>query len=641
MALRNHSASIEADDSELDSHGNGKVFRTGLATMLAGCRAHPVAAVIALVTGLTNGASMVFGAIAVGWSIDHLVLPSFAQGSIDTRAAGVAVLAVVGISGLRVATIVLRGVSTGYLQFSGEADTRRAVTRAYLRLGVAWHRRHSTGQLISNAGSDVEAAWHPMLFFPFAVGMVFMLLLALVRVARADPYLAAVALALVPVVLGANLLNQRLISPRAGRAQRLRAEVSRVAHETFEGDQVVRTLGIADAQRDRFAAEAVRLQSANTRMGHVSAGFDPVIELAPTATVLVVLLVGSHRYAGGDLTVGTLVEVCYLLLTSAIPLNVIGRFLGLVPMSVVGGWRVRSVLDSTEAPPHGALLRAGTGPVDVTLQGAGYVYPASRAGVPALAAANLRIRAGSTVAVVGATGSGKSTLLALVARLIDPSTGLVRHDGVDVRDFAEGQLPSWVAIAGQSTFLFDDTVRANVLIGRVGRVGRVGRIDLGSTQDENQDDELVWSALRIAAAEDFVRALPQGLDTPLGEGGGHLSGGQRQRLALARALARRPDLLVLDDATSALDPQVETAVIANLRGRLPGATRPTVLLTASRRSAIELADHVLYLERGVLAGDGSHAALLATRPGYRALVSAYDAVAEQPAPEWSVAEVTS
>jgi ABC-type multidrug transport system fused ATPase/permease subunit len=213
------------------------------------------------------------------------------------------------------------------------------------------------------------------------------------------------------------------------------------------------------------------------------------------------------------------------------------------------------------------------------------------------------IAPGRTVALVGPTGSGKSTLVTLLVRLVDPDTGTVLVDGADLRALPRGGVSEHAALVSQSTFLFDDTVRGNVTLGA------------------DIPDDGVWAALRLAQADRFVRALADGLDTRVGERGTTLSGGQRQRLALARALVRRPRLLVLDDATSSVDPAVEAAILRGLRSADLGST---VVVVAYRRATIALADEVVYLERGRVVARGSHADLVGSTPGYALLVNAYD-----------------
>ena len=217
------------------------------------------------------------------------------------------------------------------------------------------------------------------------------------------------------------------------------------------------------------------------------------------------------------------------------------------------------------------------------------------------------VEPGRTVAVVGATAAGKSTLTTLLTRLIDPDRGRIVVDGIDLRDLTQAALAAAVAVVPQSAFLFDDTVRGNVTLG------------------SDLDDEEVWEALRIAQADGFVAALPHGLDTRLGERGTSLSGGQRQRISLARALVRHPRLLILDDATSAVDPEVEARILGALRA---GARDSTLVVVAYRKATIGLADEVVHLEDGRVAERGPHADLLVRSASYARLVNAYEQARE-------------
>jgi ATP-binding cassette subfamily B protein len=255
----------------------------------------------------------------------------------------------------------------------------------------------------------------------------------------------------------------------------------------------------------------------------------------------------------------------------------------------------------------GVLADAGAG-ARLDVSHLSYSYPGAP---PLLQDLTFSVPAGRTVAVVGATASGKSTLTALLLRLVDPEAGRVLVDGTDLRELAPGALAAHVALVPQQAFLFDDTVRGNVALGA----------------DVPDDD--VWAALRTAQADGFVAALPDGLDTRLGERGTSLSGGQRQRLSLARALVRRPRLLVMDDATSAVDPEVEGRILAALRGSDPASGDATVLVVAYRKATIALADEVVYLRSGRVDDQGTHTELLARNPGYADLVNAYEQ--EQPA----------
>jgi ABC-type multidrug transport system fused ATPase/permease subunit len=390
------------------------------------------------------------------------------------------------------------------------------------------------------------------------------------------------------------------MSPRMTRAQQLRAEVSALAHESFDGALVVKTLGREEYETARFGAKATELRDALVAVGRVRGLFDPAMDALPQLGTLVVLIVGAIRLRAGDVTVQDVVSVAFLFTVLAFPIRAIGWVLGELPRSVVGWDRIQGVLTATGSMAYGSEPAPdGTGPAALALRGVGFAYGE----VPVLREVTFDVPAGRTVAVVGPTGSGKSTLTTLVGRLVDPSHGDVRVDGVDVRDLRRGALADAVALVPQTTFVFDDTVRGNVTLG----------VDAG--------DEEVWEALRLAQADRFVRALPAGLDTMVGERGASLSGGQRQRLALARALVRKPRLLVMDDATSAVDPSVEQAILAGLRASSDGTS---VLVVAYRRATISLADEVVFLDRGRVVARGTHAELLTRVPGYVNLVTAYE-----------------
>jgi ABC-type multidrug transport system fused ATPase/permease subunit len=247
-----------------------------------------------------------------------------------------------------------------------------------------------------------------------------------------------------------------------------------------------------------------------------------------------------------------------------------------------------------------ATLPPGGPPATLTFAHVDFGYAD---GQPVLHDVSFEVPAGRTVALVGPTGAGKSTIASLAARLVDPAAGTVGIDGVDVSTLDQASLAGTVALVPQVPFVFDDTVRGNVTLDRAG-----------------VDDEAAWQALRTAQAEGFVSALPQGLATTVGERGTSLSGGQRQRLTLARALAGTPRLLVLDDATSAVDPRVEAAILSSLRG----GAGASILVVAYRRATIALADEVVYLEHGRVVARGTHADLLATVDGYANLVTAYE-----------------
>ena len=579
------------------------VVRRGLRHIGRAVSEQPKIFALAVLGSSLYGGMTVASAYVIGGITDRVLLPSFDDGATTASALTLASLAIMGVAVLKIVGIIGRRLFAGIMSYRLMADYRRRVTGQYLRLPLSWHARHPTGQLLSNANSDVESSWFFVSPLPFACGALVMVAITVVALVLTDPLLAIVGLVVFPLVFAVNAVYSQVMSPRMQRAQQLRAEVSEIAHESFDAALVVKTLGREDDEARRFAVKADELRDGLVAVGRVRGLFDPLMEALPNLGTLAVLLVGAERVAAGATDAGALVSIAYLFTLLALPIRAIGWVLADLPRAMAGFDRVTPVLEATGEIPYGPdAAPAGQHGAALGLRDVGFGYEG--AAKPTLQGVTFEVTAGRTLAVVGPTGSGKSTLAGLLVRLVDPHSGAVLLDGVDLRNLREGEVSSQVAFVAQSAFLFDDTVRDNVTLGG------------------DFTDEQVHEALRVAAADDFVARLPEGLDTHVGERGASLSGGQRQRLALARAVVRRPRLLVLDDATSAVDPSVEARILDALRT----ADRPvTVVVVAYRQATISLADEVVWIENGRLVARGSHAELLAQVPGYARLVRAYSA----------------
>lgn len=579
-----------------------EVVRSGAQLIGRFVREQPLAYCLAVAGAVAFTGAIVASAVVIGYVTDEVIVPVLAEDAPVEGRLRAAVLLILAVALWKAVGIVVRRTTAGFLQFRAQFRLRERILSHQLGLSLRWYGSRSVGDLLSVSDNDTQRATFMLAPLPFATGVVFLLLGASAVMFVTDVALGIVATSLLALVVGVDLAGGYHTFTRMEEEQRRRGEVARVAHESFDGALTVKSLGREGTETARFAAAAGELRDQTIEVGRLWTGFRAVTEALPAAGTIAILVLGVGRIAAGELTTGELIRVAYLLSLLAVPIRLIGYLLWDTANSVAGWTRIADVLDEDDVVVHGTVGAADpTAAAAVRTREVSFAYHED--GPTILTDLDLHLDPGRTVAVVGPTGSGKSTLALLLARLWDPVQGAIDLDGRDLRDLARGVVPTEVAYVAQHSFLFDDDVRGNLTLGA------------------DVDDEQLRAALRLAGAEGFVDALPDGLATRLGERGTSLSGGQQQRLALARALVRAPRLLVLDDATSAVDPTVEAGIIRGLqRAELPS----TIVVVAYRRSSIVLADEVIHVEGGRVVAHGQHEALLRDDPGYAALLQAYE-----------------
>ncbi len=531
-------------------------------------------------------ACTVASAAVVRLVIDDVITPRFEDGEVSVSTV-VSVLGALILLGLvRAAAVVVRRTWAGRTTWRVTERLSADVVDRLAEQPVPWHRRQSTGDLITRAGVDAEAATAVLGPLPFASGVVVLVALSSVWLLVTDIPLGIAAVLVFPVLIALNIGYQRRVDRFYNTAQDELGRLSAAVHESFDGVAVVKSFGAEHRETERLAVIADRLRTARLGAVRLRSVFEALLDGIPSVVNIGLLVAGAFRVRSGAMTVGELTSFIYLFTLLVFPLRLIGFTLSELPHSLAGWTRIRSLLDQPVDVDPAASLQYGADN-GVILTDLHFSHDGDR---EVLRGVNAQIDGGRTVAVVGATGAGKTTLLHLVAGLIAPDQGTVT-------------VPEGGAhIVFQEAFMLAGTVRDNVSLGA------------------EVAPDAIELALQVAEA-DFVHQLAEGLDTEIGERGVGLSGGQRQRLALARALVRRPSVLLLDDTTSALDPSTEARVIANLRAAL-GTT--TVIAVASRPSTIALADDVLYLVDGEVVAHGLHDELMNDVPAYRQLIEAFE-----------------
>jgi ATP-binding cassette subfamily B protein len=488
-----------------------------------------------------------------------------------------------------------------------EAAMRAALYKHVQRLPVSFHDRWATGQLLSRGTGDLQ-----LLRMFLAFGLTFLIvnsatILIGFGVLMAQGWRLGLLLA-VPVLplIWLCVLFENRFSVVARRAQDQMGDLTTVVEESILGIRIIKGFGRHRSQARAFRALSGRLRDTELEKARLLASIWLVILALPEVFLGAALVLGISEVADGDLTAGTLVAFMTTAMALRWPIESIGFLLALCNEAATATDRFFDVLDA-EAPPESgsaALPARGTGgaPDGLRFEGVVFRFPDSPPGTPpVLDGIDLHIRAGETLALVGGTGSGKTTLIGLVPRLHEVTAGRITLDGVDIATLSRQEVRRQVAVAFEEPTLFSATVRENVLMGSDG----AGHEDLER-------------ALRVSQAEEFVRALPAGAETEVGEQGLSLSGGQRQRLALARAVVGRPRFLVLDDPLSALDVHTEARVEAALREALADTT---ALVVAHRPSTVQLADRVAVLSGGRITAVGTHTDLLHSHAEYRHLMT--------------------
>ncbi|MFC5286982.1 ABC transporter ATP-binding protein [Actinokineospora guangxiensis] len=490
-----------------------------------------------------------------------------------------------------------------------EADLRADLYAHLHRLPIAFHDQWQSGQLLSRAVSDLSTIRRFIAFAGiFLVVNSLTMVIGLGVLFFLDPVIGAITLACSLPLIAISTVFESRYSVLSRRSQDQEGDLATTVEESALGIRVLKAFGRGPELARRFAAEARELRGTELAKVRVLALLWGSIIMLPELGIALQLLVGTFGIANGTMTIGTLVAGVTIATYLRWPVDSIGWLLAETNQTATAAeryWEVRDAEVTITDPAEPQRLPAD-GAGLLRFEDVRFAYPATggERGGEVLSGVDLEVRPGETVALVGPTGCGKTTLTALVARLADVTGGRVTVDGVDVRDLRLEELRAAVATAFEDAVLFSASVAENVRLG---------------APEASMED--VRTALRVAQAEEFVDALPWGLDTRIGEQGLSLSGGQRQRLALARAVVGKPKVLVLDDPLSALDVQTEAEVEHALRSVLSGVT---ALVVAHRPSTVQLADRVALLDDGRITAVGTHSELLATNTAYRTLLSTLD-----------------
>jgi ATP-binding cassette subfamily B protein len=474
-----------------------------------------------------------------------------------------------------------------------EYDLRNIMYTHLNRMSFGFFDRVQTGELMSRSSSDIRAIQMYLTFGPSIIVQCLIAVVAFILMLTINVPLAIVAMITMPVIGVLGVVMRKKTFPVSWLIQSRLAEVAMAVDENIQGVRIVKAFAAEGRQLNQLAGTADRVRWAYVQDTRISSRWSPIMDNLPRLGLALVLLFGGIMAIHGHTTVGTIVAFNSYVLMLQPPFRLLGMIIMMGQRAAASAQRIYQILDT------GSEVTEPSAPIEPELRGAlafedvRFAYPN---GTVALDGLDLRIEPGETVAVVGGTGSGKSTLGRLAARYYDVTAGRVTLDSHDVRELGLTTLRNQVGIVPDEPFLFSISISDNIAYGRP---------DAGR-------DEIV-AAARAAGADGFIHELPAGYDTVIGERGYTLSGGQRQRIAIARALVMNPPILVLDDATSAIDVTVEKQIHESLRTQMRGRT---TLIVAHRLSTISLADRVLLMEKGRVIAEGTHESLLATEPRY-------------------------
>ena len=504
--------------------------------------------------------------------------------------------AVVALGAIRAVLMFGRRMISGRQALAVEMDLRQSLYARLVRLSFGFYDRHQTGQLMSRATVDLQGV---RFFLGYGLIFFFQNILTVVFVTGVlfffEWKLALIALAITPVLVVLAYRYSHVSHPTLREVQQKLADVATVAEENIVGVHVVKSFAQEPSEREKFKARTEAVFDQTIKANRQRAFYVPLISWVPLVAQAAVLLVGARMVTSGELSVGGFVAFNLYLGLLVVPLRSLGMWIGQAQRATASGERIFQVIDE----PEEVTDRAGAGELPaggghIRFEAVGFEYMPGR---PVLEGIDLDVPPGQTIALIGHTGSGKTTLTSLVPRFYDVTAGRVTIDGADVRDVKLGSLRSEIGAISQDTFLFSASVRENITFGAPGL-----------------SDEEIEHVARLAQAHEFIERLPEGFDTVIGERGITLSGGQRQRLAIARAIAVDPRILILDDATASVDATTEGRIRLGLREAMEGRT---TLIIAHRLSTISLADEIVVIDAGRIAARGTHDDLLETSQVYR------------------------